>query len=90
MLFGTFVHMTDGDSLSGNFDSIPSGMWFALVTLTTVGYGDYSPQTEVEIAVAIVLMLAGVVFFSFIMSSMNDILTNQGHKIQLEDKSSSL
>ena len=47
MLFGTFVHMTDGDSPSGNFDSIPSGMWFALVTLTTVGYGEAVRVTRV-------------------------------------------
>ena len=47
MLFGTFVHMTDGHSASGDFDSIPSGMWFALVTLTTVGYGEAVRVTRV-------------------------------------------
>jgi hypothetical protein len=55
--------------------------YYSMTTLTTVGYGDYYPRTNIEIILAIIYMLAGVVFFSYIMSSMNDIWTNQRNKI---------
>jgi voltage-gated potassium channel len=37
-----------------------AGMWWAIVTVTTVGYGDISPQTPLGRTVAAVLMFAGM------------------------------
>lgn len=42
--------------------SIIDGIWWAIVTLTTVGYGDLYPQTTAGRGAAIVLMLAGISF----------------------------
>ncbi len=41
------------------FTSIPQSIYWAIVTLTTVGYGDISPQTEVGKAVAALIMILG-------------------------------
>jgi voltage-gated potassium channel len=41
------------------FTSIPRSIYWAIVTLTTVGYGDISPQTEIGQAVAAIIMILG-------------------------------
>ncbi len=41
------------------FTSIPRSVYWAIVTLTTVGYGDISPQTGLGQALAAVLMILG-------------------------------
>lgn len=40
--------------------SIPDGMWWAFISMTTVGYGDFSPHTTVERFLAVFVVLTGV------------------------------
>lgn len=42
------------------FDSIPSAIWWSVVTMTTVGYGDVTPVTFIGKLIAIFIMLLGV------------------------------
>ncbi len=44
----------------GHFRSIPHALWWAVVTLTTVGYGDIVPESTIGRAIAGVLMLLGI------------------------------
>lgn len=46
--------------------SLVDGLWWTVVTLTTVGYGDFSPITTGGRATAVVLMFAGIGVVSFI------------------------
>ncbi len=46
------------------FSSIPATFWWAVVTLTTTGYGDMYPLTTLGRAMSGVIMLMGVAFFA--------------------------
>ena len=55
-----FEHSADGSSIRTAEDAI----WWAWVTITTVGYGDYTPVTTGGRIVAMILMVIGVGIFS--------------------------
>ena len=43
IILGSIMYLVEGES--SGFDSIPRSIYWAIVTLTTVGYGDIAPQT---------------------------------------------
>ena len=47
-----------------DFSSIPATMWWAVVTLTTTGYGDMTPHTSLGKVLAGTIMLCGVALFA--------------------------
>jgi len=73
-----------------DFSNLIISCYFALTTLATVGYGDYYPVSDVEIVLAVVFMLCGVAFFSYIMGSFIDIISNYQRKMGVVDKSGDL
>jgi voltage-gated potassium channel len=60
--WGILEHFIDRD----NFPTVWLGMWWALQTVTTVGYGDAVPTTTAGRAVASVLLLGGLAFISVV------------------------
>jgi voltage-gated potassium channel len=56
-IVGALMYLIEGES--SGFDSIPAGVYWAIVTMTTVGYGDISPETALGRVLASVLMLLG-------------------------------
>jgi voltage-gated potassium channel len=60
LLLTTIVVGGAAFSLAENKGSWIDGMWWAIVTLTTVGYGDYSPATVPGRWVAVFVMAGGI------------------------------
>ncbi|MEM2124092.1 MAG: ion channel, partial [Methanolinea sp.] len=52
----------------GAFESIPATMWWAIVTLTTVGYGDIYPVTPAGKIVASFIAVLGIAMFAVMTS----------------------
>ncbi len=59
VVLGSFMYALEHDSNQEQFTNIPSSIYWAVVTLTTVGYGDISPQTPLGRTVAATLMILG-------------------------------
>jgi voltage-gated potassium channel len=55
---GTLMYLLEGDSNQG-FNSIPQSIYWGIVTITTVGYGDATPVTVLGKVLASITMLTG-------------------------------
>jgi len=56
-IFGSVVYVVEGPE--NGFTSIPLSIYWAVVTVTTTGYGDMSPQTPIGQAIASMVMITG-------------------------------
>ena len=56
-ILGSFIYIIEGEK--SGFTNIPISIYWAIVTLTTVGYGDLSPQTPLGKIVASMIMILG-------------------------------
>jgi len=57
VVIGSMIYLIEGPE--NGFTSIPRGLYWSIVTLTTVGYGDVTPQTGFGQALAALLMVMG-------------------------------
>lgn len=57
VIFGSLIYMVEGEE--NGFISIPRSIYWTIVTLTTVGYGDISPQTAFGQFLASIVMILG-------------------------------
>ena len=57
VVFGSLMYLIEGPK--NGFSSIPRSIYWAIVTLTTVGYGDISPKTNLGQALSSVIMIMG-------------------------------
>ena len=57
IIIGSLIYVIEGEE--NGFTSIPRGVYWAIVTLTTVGYGDISPQSPAGQFLAAIVMILG-------------------------------
>jgi voltage-gated potassium channel len=62
---GVLMHLTDKKT----FPNIGDGLWWAVQTVTTVGYGDLVPTSTAGRSVAAVVMLVGIGFLTVVTAS---------------------
>eukprot|EP00891_Asterochloris_glomerata_P007207 jgi/Astpho2/7207/Aster-x0763 len=56
-----------------------ASVYFAMTTVTTVGYGDIIAQSAVEEITAMIIMLCGVLFFGILIGSLGEIVSTASH-----------
>lgn len=66
VIVGSAMHLIEGGRadeqgrpVATGFDSVPESMYWAVVTMTTVGYGDVAPSTPIGRALAACMMMLG-------------------------------
>jgi voltage-gated potassium channel len=64
LISGTLMYIAEGDVQPERLGDVPSAMWWAVVTLSTVGYGDVTPLTVLGKVIAAVTMVFGIMFFA--------------------------
>ena len=57
IIFGTIMYLIEGEE--NGFTSIPESIYWTIVTLTTVGYGDIAPGTTIGRFIASIIMIMG-------------------------------
>lgn len=74
----SWIKEKEYDKLS-HFELYIVSFYFTVTTITTVGYGDISAFTTMERILCILLMITGVIGFSFATGSLSSILSNYDH-----------
>ncbi len=59
LIVGSLMYLIEGHSGNAGFKSIPRSIYWAIVTITTVGFGDITPQTQLGQFFAAILMIIG-------------------------------
>ena len=74
---GTLVFIAEHNNTNSQITSLGDSYWWALVTMTTVGYGDYAPVTALGRGVAGFLMIFGIAALSITTASVATLMTRQ-------------
>jgi voltage-gated potassium channel len=75
---GMLVWLADRD----DFGSVGEAMWWAVQTVTTVGYGDVVPENTIGRVIGAIVMLNGIAFISLITASVTALLVEQARRRQ--------
>ena len=90
VILGTLMYIVEGDE--AGFTSIPRSIYWTIVTLTTVGYGDIAPQSNLGQFLATVIMIlgygiiavpTGIVTAEFTRSKKDDAKNSEGHMVHV-------
>jgi voltage-gated potassium channel Kch len=74
VMSGAAMHIVD----RREFPTIGRGLWWAVQTITTVGYGDAVPHATAGRLVAIVVMLSAIAFVTVVTAAVTAILIDRG------------
>ena len=86
ILFSSIAVLNVETTPESTIKSAEDALWWALATVTTVGYGDVYPKTTVGHIVGAVLMIAGVALFGTFTATVSSFFVHQDIKHE-EDKS---
>ncbi|MDX8397374.1 MAG: ion channel [Mariprofundaceae bacterium] len=84
-VFGAGVYLIEHPH-NPAFAHFEDGLWWAFVTLTTVGYGDIVPITAAGRIVAVLTMVFGIAVYSLMIANLTFFVEEQGRKRRLEEE----
>ncbi len=82
-LFGASVFLLERGH-NPAFMDVSDGLWWAFVTLTTVGYGDIVPVTSAGRIVAVITMVFGITLYSLMIANLTYFVESVGEKRDLK------
>jgi len=85
-LGSSFMLFFESGNPKANIHSGADALWWALVTISTVGYGDHFPVTTAGRLIATAMILCGVGIFGMISGLITSFLTTSDHKLSRHDK----
>lgn len=81
---GVVVTELELGAVDATITTAPEGLWWAITTVPTVGYGDAYPVTAEGRAFAVVLMLVGVGLFGLLAASLASFLIERGRHDEVD------
>ena len=84
-VFGTVTFLLEHGQ-NPQFAEFPDGLWWAFVTLTTVGYGDIVPVTSAGRVVAVMTMIFGIMVYSLVVANLTVFIETYGRKHVVKKK----
>lgn len=70
-----FIYKAEADYEGANINDLGDALWFSIVTLTTVGYGDLYPVTSEGRAVGYVFLLLSLAFYAILIGQIASIMS---------------
>lgn len=67
---GIGVYVVEHGHQGANITKLGDALWWAIVTIATIGYGDYYPVTAAGRLIAIFIMLSGIGIFALLVSNL--------------------
>jgi len=88
VLTSSLIYFAEHRAQPDKFSSIPDAMYWSLITLTTVGYGDVSPVTWIGKVISVITALMGVSVVALITGIIANAFSNQiaRRKLIFEDQ----
>ena len=80
VLFGTFGILIFERGVNDGFNTLEDGLWWCIVTITTVGYGDISPVTTGGKIVAVIIMFIGLSFYALLTGTISTVLISRAQQ----------
>jgi voltage-gated potassium channel len=80
LITASFIHLAEREAQPDKFGTIPDAMWWSIVTLGTIGYGDAVPITPLGKLVAAVTIMCGIVMIALPVGIIATAFSDQIHR----------
>jgi voltage-gated potassium channel len=87
---GLLVESFERGAPNANIGSLPDALWWAVTTVTTVGYGDRFPTTAAGRGVGVALMIVGIALFGFLAGSLASFFLERREESEVDPKLSEI